>query len=159
MQADFNHVNAKIKVWGGCNCRVKSDCPTPGACLTESTVYQCRVIEDISRKVGLYVGLTEGTFKMRYGNHKQSINHREKREETELGKYIWDLKDRGLGFKIYWRFLMQVKSYNPKNDKCNLCLAEKYVIIFSPQEATINSRSELATTCRHKAKFLLSNCK
>jgi hypothetical protein len=39
------------------------------------------------------VGLTENEFKTRYTNHKASFNNYEKRNSTELSKYIWNLKN------------------------------------------------------------------
>ena len=39
---------------------------------------------------------------------------------------------------------------------CNLCLWEKYYIITANKDSTLNSRTELVSTCRHKRKFLLS---
>ena len=38
-----------------------------------------------------------------------------------------------------------------------LCIREKYFIIFQPEGASLNSRSELFTTCRHRKKQLLAN--
>ena len=43
--------------------------------------------------------------------------------------------------------------------KCNLCTLEKYYIIYHPNMCTLNSRSELISTCRHSRKFTMAlNC-
>ena len=102
--------------------------------------------------------MTEGPFKVRYRNHKHDFKNESKRSATCLSEHIWALKDRQIEFSIKWRFLKLLRSYSPTSGKCDLCLGEKHFIIFNPKGATINKRSEIATTCRHKAKFLLSNC-
>ena len=38
---------------------------------------------------------------------------------------------------------------------CNLCVIEKFYILYKPKMATINKRSELVNNCRHKARQLL----
>ena len=40
-----------------------------------------------------YIGLTEGTFKQRYTQHKLSFRNRKYANRTELAKHIWKLKD------------------------------------------------------------------
>ena len=47
-------------------------------------------------------------------------------------------------------FTNQVKF--PRSKKCSLCLWEKYFIITADRRNTLNSRSELVSTCRHKIK-------
>ena len=125
-------------------------------CQTKSVVYQSRLIETISRKVYLYLGMTGGTFKARYGNHKHSIENYAKRGATTLSEQIWSLNAQNIEWKIEWRFVSQVDSYTPKIGKCKLCLEEKYLIIYRPETATLNQRSELASHCLHRDKFLLS---
>ena len=53
-------------------------------------VYQATVTTDGATES--YVGLATN-FKERYWNHKSSFRLRNKRNETELSKYIWTLKD------------------------------------------------------------------
>ena len=61
-----------------CNCRNKNDCPLQGKCLTDSIVYQATVTQTSTNKQETYVGLTEGTFKTRYNQHKASITNTNK---------------------------------------------------------------------------------
>ena len=75
-----------------CNCRNKKRCPMNGKCLVKSLVYQATVTTDDNRPSQTYVGLTENTFKTRFNNHKASFNSYQKRNSTELSKYVWDLK-------------------------------------------------------------------
>ena len=140
-----------------CNCRQKSECPMNGHCLKESIVYQATVTTQDERPDETYIGLTENTFKTRYTNHKASFTHQSKRTSTELSKYIWELKDDDVEYKVTWKALKQARSYNSASNRCNLCLWEKYYIICKPKLATLNKRNELVTACRHASKFLLKN--
>lgn len=142
-----------------CNCRRPNDCPMNGKCLTTSLVYQATVTTIDNRPDQTYVGLTENAFKTRYTNHKASFNHRTKRNATELSKYIWSLKDSNVAYNINWTILKRTSPYNISSGRCNLCLWEKYFIIYRPILATLNKRNELLSSCRHASKYLLSNFK
>lgn len=124
-----------------CNYRIPADCPVAGNCLKSTVVYQAIITTDNNMPAQTYVGLTETPFKIRFANHK----------------HVWCLKEAGLPFKISWKFLKQTSPYNPASKHCNLCLWEKYFIIFRPELAILNKRNELATSCRHANKFLLKN--
>ena len=84
----------------GCNCRKKNECPLEGHCLQSNVVYQATVTSETSTES--YVGLATN-FKERYRNHNASFRHANKRNETELSKHIWTLKDAKKAFKIKWR--------------------------------------------------------
>lgn len=140
-----------------CNCRNKSTCPMDNKCLTTSVIYQATVKTNNNTPDQTYIGLTEGTFKSRYTNHKASFNHHNKRNATELSKYIWTLKENNIIHNITWKVLRRAIPYNNISGKCQLCLWEKYYIIFKPHLGTLNKRSELISTCRHASKFLLRN--
>ena len=103
------------------------------------------------------MGLTENSFKTRLANHKTSFNSFDKRNATELSKYVWELKNRNIHYTIKWKLLKRAKPYNCASNRCNLCLWEKYFIICKPKMATLNKRNELVSACRHNKKFLLSN--
>ena len=46
--------------------------------------------------------------------------------------------------------------FNPATGTCRVCLEEKFFIMFCPEGATLNQRSEFFTHCRHFHKFLLA---
>ena len=58
-------------------------------------------------------------------------------------------------FDIDWEIAARAKQFNPATKKFQLCLTEKYIIMFKPEGATLNSRSEMFATCRHRKKLLL----
>ena len=140
-----------------CNCRRKDDCPLEGKCLTSAIVYQATITTS-TEAPETYIGLTANTFKIRYSNHKSSIKHTSKRTDTELSKYIWKLKDSNTEYNIKWKIIKKATPYNNKSRRCGLCLWEKFYIICKPELCTLNKRNELASSCRHSAKYLLKNC-
>ena len=71
-----------------CNCRKKNECPLAGHCLAKSVVYQATVTTNDDKPPQTYVGLTENSFKTRFTNHKATLKSYEKRNPTELSKYI-----------------------------------------------------------------------
>ena len=83
-----------------CNCKNIPECPLQGNCLKENVVYQSTVVTETTTEN--YVGLASN-FKKRYRNHQTSFSHPSKRTETELSKYIWDLKDQKKSFRAKWR--------------------------------------------------------
>ena len=142
-----------------CNCRKPSDCPMNGNCLRKSIVYQATVTTEESKPDETYVGLTENTFKTRFADNKTSFNIPGKRMSTELSKYVWNLKDSNINFRITWKILKPAIAHNPSSKRCNLCLGEKYFIICKPHLGTLDKRNELVSSCRHASKFLLKNFK
>ena len=102
-----------------CNCRKKPECPLEGKCLQPNVVYQASVTTEATNES--YVGLASN-FKDRYRNHMTSFRHANRRNETELSKYIWTLKDARKPFRVQWKVLATCKPYDNMTKKCNLCL-------------------------------------
>ena len=139
-----------------CNCRNRPACPLNGKCLSQEIVYQATVTRKDNNKQETYIGLTETTFKLRYNNHTNSFRNESKRHSTALSQYIWSLKDNNIQYSLSWKIIDKGSSYSTSSKCCNLCIKEKYHIICQPQYATLNSRSELGSSCRHRSKYLLS---
>ena len=125
-----------------------------GKCLTKEVVYQATVTKQDGGQE-TYVGLTELTFKTRYTGHMSNARNQPQRNATTLSSHLWDLKDKDTPYTITWKVLAQAKAYAPGNKRCNLCLKEKFFIIYKPEMSTLNSRNELVSACRHRRKFLL----
>ena len=140
-----------------CNCRGgPMVCPLGGACQTRSVVYQAAVLREDNNTTETYTGLTSRRFKDRYYEHRQDMASRN-RKGTSLSNYIWKLKSTPTPFKITWKILSKCKSFNPTTKKCNLCLKEKYFILFHPEGASLNDRNEVYATCRHRLQPLLGS--
>ena len=153
LKEDNSNTNSENK----CNCRAKDSCPLQGECLTKAVVYQATVKNEITNESQTYVGLTENTFKTRYRNHTCSFRNKSKKNTTELSKHIWKLKDSNIPYTINWKIIKKSQPYCNKTKRCNLCLSEKFIIIYHPELSSLNKRNELVSTCRHRKKFLLSN--
>ena len=62
-------------------------------------------------------------------------------------------------YTITWSIIDRGKAYSPVTNTCRLCLLEKLHILYHPDTATLNNRSEIFTKCPHKEKWLLANAK
>ena len=140
-----------------CNCVNGPDsCPVGKACQTTSVVYGASVVREDNNTSETYTGLTSRRFKDRLYEHNSDINN-ESREGTGLSHHVWRLKNSNTPYTISWEILSKCPSFNPSNRTCRLCLQEKFHIMFHPEGATLNSRSEFYSTCRHRLKPLLGN--
>jgi hypothetical protein len=74
---------------------------------------------------------------------------------TTLSGHVWNLKRQNSPYEISWKKLARKRVFNPITKTCQLCLTEKYLIIFSNEGATFNRRNKLYSTCRHRLKELL----
>ena len=108
-------------------------------------------------KEKFYIGAAQN-FKTRYRNHMKSFRHAQYETETELAKYIWAIKSKGLNYSIQWKILKLTAGYSKISKSCNLCINEKIEICkFKNKRALLNKRSELVSKCRHENKHLLAN--
>ena len=123
-----------------CSCRKTTPCPVEGKCLSEGVVYQATVIRD-DGVTDNYIGLTAGTFKDRWTKHKSNFKTRNPKNATALSRYVWKLQDEKIKHHFEWRIVSRAKPFNHVSGVCNLCVREKYFIVFKPQMATINARN------------------
>ena len=72
-----------------CNCQAhnKSNCPLRGKCCTQSIVYKAEL--QVNNTTKNYYGLTEGEFKTRYREHKNSFSNEKKKSSTSLTALVW----------------------------------------------------------------------
>ena len=142
-----------------CNCRSKENCPMKGKCLATNIVYEAAISDEETNGQGqrkVYYGICETTFKVRYANHKKSFNHARYRNETELSREFWKIKESGGKPTIEWTIKKFCRQLNPNSRRCNLCLSEKYFILVHHGQNLLNKRSELVSKCRHQNKFSLT---
>ena len=98
-------------------------------------VYQATVTREDNQEQQTYIGITEGTFKTGFNNHTSSFRKSKNRNSTALSKYVWTLKDSNVNFNIAWKIIRRCIT-----KKCNLCLHEKFIIIYYPHLGTLKSR-------------------
>ena len=134
-----------------CNCRKKDSCPLGGKCLTSKVVYKATVVSGNDSKI--YIGLTGNTFKERFNSHQKSFRQVKYEKETELSKYVWQLKKKKSDFEINWEIVKQSNTERRQSGQCNLCIEEKLEILNHNTSTNIlNKRSELISKCRHLRK-------
>mgnify|MGYP000651105689 CR=1 FL=1 len=124
--------NNNITPQNECNCRkkkTKDQCPLDNKCLITSVIYKANVTTDNDNTGKNYIGLTEGTFKQRYTQHKLSFRNRKYANRTKLAKHTWKLKDNKENYMISWSTISSASAYNNISKRCNLCLTEKLHII------------------------------
>ena len=147
---------ANINKKPDCNCqKANLPCIAGGKCVPGNVVYRGNVTRLDTGHLDTYTGLSEPSFKDRWGNHKASFKDENRRSETCLSKHIWNLKDKSIPYTLKFTQLIEAPGYNPITQQCRLCLNEQYYIMHHPEGATINSRSEFFNTCMHKKKRLL----
>ena len=117
-------------------------------------IYNAKVTTE--KEVKNYIGLCSTDFKSRLAVHKQSFKD-EKINQTSLSKYILKLKNDKVEYNLKWKIIDRGKTYSTTNNTCQLCVKEAYYIIFNPELADLNSKSELFASCRHKKSELICN--
>ena len=118
-------------------------------------VYQASVREISAGNVETYTGATARRFKDRLYEHRTDMNNEEGRTKTALSAHIWSLKDKGTQYELTWKIKYRGPDYNPLTKKCRICLREKHYIMYNREGSTLNKRSEVFNTCRHKRGKLL----
>ncbi len=99
--------------------------------------------------------MTASTFKERYRNHIKSFNHKRYSNDTELSKYIGNLKDNKQDFDITWSVLKQSILYTGGSKRCNLCSEEKLCIWKDKNKQNyLNKKSEIVSTFNHRKNTL-----
>ena len=140
-----------------CNCTVGNTCPVEGKCLTGPVLYRADITSNNNTEH--YTGLTGNTFKDRYNKHASNLRHSNQRDSTTLSQHIWNLKDNNIDYTLKWNLVEEAPTFNHTTGKCRLCIREKWYIMFRPEQATLNDRTEFYSTCRHRKKNLLQMVK
>ena len=153
----------RVEVNEGCNCAQRSlPCPLNGHCLTPGVVYKAEVTATEEQPAPAlptttketYTGISLPPFKERFRGHTHDIKH-EDAKGTTLSSHVWGLKRAGTAYNISWSILARGDGFNPSTKSCRLCLLEKWHILFKQEEATLNKRLEVFSSCRHKARLVL----
>ena len=106
------------------------------------------------------MGTSETPFQQRYNNHKKSFKYITYEKDTELSKFIWDLRNRNINYELKWSIIKYTHGYNSVTKSCSFCFYEKLLIRkFHDSSRLINKRSELVSKCRHQKKHIMMNFK
>ena len=135
-----------------CNCRIYKDCPMDGKCLSKNVVYRAEIITD--NNCESFIGLTATSFKERWRNHMASIKKSEN-NPCQLVKHVKKLKEKNICYIINWEILTTATPFSQISNVFNLCINEKYYILYKPELGSLNTRNELTSNCRHKSSKLM----
>ena len=120
-------------------------------------VYGATVTDESTGDKETYTGLTEGRFKTRFNSHAGNFRNRNQQHKTTLSTHVWKLKDMGRPYRVTWTILARARGFNTSTGVCRLCLVEKFFIMFHRETASLNSRREIYSSCRHRRGKLLAN--
>ena len=133
-----------------CNCR-QVPCPLDGKCSTRDAIYKAEILGAPDKF--FYVGSTACRFIQRFHPHKHSIAHRNSKNSTSLSRKVWQLRDQGHDPKLSFSILKQAKSAGTCAPRCDLFLSEKFHIISGDSPLLLNTRHEIFSKWRHRARF------
>ena len=136
-----------------CSCPKTKVCPLDNKCLSEEIIYQATVSSQNSEPK-TYIGQCSTDFKARLGTHTQTFNNPNV-SQTSISRYVHKLKNKNIEPTISWKLIDRGKKYSPVSETCQLCTREAYHIIFHPDLAKLNSKSEIFSSCQHKKSLLL----
>ena len=128
----------------------------PGACNQDGAIYKAKVTTDDGR-VESYVGLAK-KIKKRWPKHKATLGSRTADGQTTLSKYVWKKRDEGLNPSVSWKYLeTNVPDFNPVTEICKLCTREKFQILLNPSVATLNFKTDIFSSCRHRLIYIIGD--
>ena len=137
-----------------CSCpKTVKTCPLNGQCLEKNIVYHAKVSQS-NNKVTNYIGQTSVEFKKRLAVHEQTFRDRTV-SQTSLSNHIHDLQSKNIEYEISWRIVGRGREFSPVTNVCTLCDSEKFNILFKPELADLNKKSEFYSHCMHKKSKLL----
>ena len=137
-----------------CNCTGGEPCPVGGKCLNGQVVYRAKVTANNNTEY--YTGMTGNTFKERVNKHNSDFRNTNSKHSTTLSTHIWDLNGRNIDYDLDWSLVDKAPTFNHTTGQCRLCNKEKCYIIFDPESANLNDRTELYSICRQRLRNLLS---
>ena len=144
-----------------CNCQRsrKADCPVPGKCTATNVVYYAVVTNLQTGQAEFYTGCTKRPIKRRIKEHLYAINNPTKSNQNTLTTHVRGLMAENIPYSLRWGIRDRGPPFNPLTWVCKLCTKEKYYIMFEPEKANLNQRSEIFGHCWHKQPQLLVNYK
>ena len=86
--------------------------------------------------------------------HTTSFRSNNLRNPTALSQHIWTLMDNTTNINISWK-ITSAEAFNNQTNRCNYVPLKKLYIIYNSDMATLDKKSELMSTRRHKDKYLL----
>ena len=132
----------------------KCSCTKNATCPLKNIVYHAKVTQ--SDNIGTnYIGQTSLDFKARLAVHKQTFKDPTV-SQTSLSIHLHKPNERNIKHEESWRIIGKGKPYTPSSKVCILCDNEKFNILFRPEIADLNAKSEFYSHLMHiKPKLLI----
>ena len=73
--------------------RTNAQCRIMNKCLTPNIIYEATVTNNTDMVEKIYFGLCKTPFKEMYRNHTSCFRLQSRSKDTELSKYVWELKN------------------------------------------------------------------
>ena len=140
-----------------CNC-TRSVCPLPDRtppnnCRQNDIIYQGTITNNDDGEVKTYIGSTADPLKARVSNHRTTFRDENKKNYNEMAKEIHRIKGFTRNYSIEWEIIDKGVSHKVGSKSCNLCILEKYHILYKHKPTDLNNfRLE---PCLHKKKNFL----
>ena len=81
----------------------------------KAVFYQANITANIpGHKEKVYLGVSQTTFKVRYGNHKKSFTKQHHKNDTQLSREYLKVKQQNGIPRIKWKVLKKCYAYNKK---------------------------------------------
>ena len=87
--------------------------------------------------------------------YQELTQKRTREKNTELSKYVWELKDKIINYFTNWDIAVKAQKYVCGSRKCDLCICEKLLIARADPNVLFIKRNELVSKCCHRNKFTL----
>ena len=79
-----------------------------GSCLSQCLIYKASVSAATNK---YYYGTCENTSKERYSNHKCPFRNKSREKNTELPKYVWQLKEKDIFIYLFCYYSINIYCY------------------------------------------------
>ena len=76
--------------------------------------------------------------KKRYSKHLEYFRDKAYRNETELSKHVWELKEKKRDFRLKWSIVKDTAAYRNGARRCHICLEEKLLITIADMGNLLN---------------------
>ena len=128
-------------------------CPEiTGICNRPNNIYNAKVNTNTTEYN--YIGMSAPPLRLRVATHKHSFNT--SNNQTVLSEKVKEIQNQNIEYNVTFKLLENRSSYKPESKRCELCIAEKFHIIYSNLENILNKKNEIISKCRHRSKFKLA---
>ena len=88
---------------------------------------------------------------------KTNLQEQEPANKNRIEQIYLGIKKQPKTIRHQMEDIEKAKPYSNTTKRCNLCMEEKYIIMFKPEMASLNQRGGVVTSCLHLRKFFLAN--